>query len=405
MENEIEVRDKDERRLKKVKIGLMRSELFVHMSGIMMMGKTRIDDDLPTACTNGRDETYGRGFIRELRDDKQLAFVVIHEGYHKAYQHLSTWRKLFDKNPRLTNQACDYHINLKISDLDPDETVVAFPMKDGKKWGLIDERFRGLNSKQIFDILEQEEKDNPDEPTEGGEGFDEHDWEGAKNLSKEDKETLAREVDQAIRQGMMAQKKCGVGAGGIDRELEELTQPKVNWRDELREFVNSICCAKDQSSWRRVNRRFVSDGIYMPTLVGEKIGWVVVGQDTSGSMVEEIKLGVSEMQAILNEVHPERTDILYWDTAVAGHETYENVDVPDLRAVTKPKGGGGTDPTCMVPYMKDKSLKPDCIIIFTDGCINNWGTDWPAPVLWVVCGAYGKNIMAPVGKTIHIVEA
>jgi len=78
--------DKEERKLKKVKISLMRNPMFAMWSGLMMVGKTRIDDDCPTAATNGRDEIYGREFVKDLTE-KELAFVVLHECMHKIYRH------------------------------------------------------------------------------------------------------------------------------------------------------------------------------------------------------------------------------------------------------------------------------------------------------------------------------
>ena len=75
---QVEVKDKEERKLKKVKIALMRNPQFVWWSGIMMIGTTSVVDDIPTACTNGRDEAYGRKFI-DMLDEKELAFVVMHE--------------------------------------------------------------------------------------------------------------------------------------------------------------------------------------------------------------------------------------------------------------------------------------------------------------------------------------
>ena len=66
------VKDKEERRLSKVKISIMRNPKFALWSGLMTVGKTRIDDNVPTACTNGRDELYGREFVKRL-DDRELA--------------------------------------------------------------------------------------------------------------------------------------------------------------------------------------------------------------------------------------------------------------------------------------------------------------------------------------------
>ena len=58
--------DKELRKLKKVKIKLMGTPQFVMWQGIMMLGDTSISDAVPTACTDGRNEMYGRAFIKEL---------------------------------------------------------------------------------------------------------------------------------------------------------------------------------------------------------------------------------------------------------------------------------------------------------------------------------------------------
>jgi predicted metal-dependent peptidase len=402
----------EERKLQKAKISLMRSPKFALLSGILMVGKTTVSDTGATACTNGRDEIYSRSFIKDL-SDKELAFVVAHEAAHKMYRHLSVWRKLYNENAQLANAACDYVVNLMLKDADPDGSVIEFPtykrgpMK-GKPMGLIDERFRGMNTKQVFDILkkEQEESDNGNSGGDaGGEGgFDEHDWDGAKDMSEEEQRELERDIDQAIRQGIVASKKAGASNGNLDRELKDLMEPKVNWREVLREFVKSTCRAKDTSSWRRPNRRLIATDVYMPSLIGEKVGHLVVGVDTSGSVGrDELAEFLSEVKGIAEEVMPDRVDLLYWDTRVAAHEEYDDQSVANIVSSTKPRGGGGTSPSCVTTFLKEKHIQPECVIMLTDGYVgSDWGNDWPSPVLWAIVG--GNDAVAPIGKTIHIKE-
>ena len=401
--SEVVVKDKEERRLSKVKISIMRNPKFALWSGLMTVGKTSVVEDVPTACTNGRDEQYGREFIKKL-DDKELAFVVLHETLHKAYRHMTTWKRLHDEDHRLANLACDYVINLQLRDMDKDELLLAMPKRpDGKPLGAIDERFRGMNAKQVFDILKEEQGEGGGGGGGGdGEGFDEHDWEGAKALSEEEKKQLEKEVDQAIRQGIIAEQKVvGKGGGRMGRDLADLVEPKVDWREVLREFVKATCNAKDTSSWRRVNRRYLSSDIYMPSLIGERVGHLVIGIDTSGSVGNaELAEFLSEVQSIAKDVHPDKVDLIYWDGEVAGHEEYSASQVDSIIDSTKPAGGGGTDPTCVMEYMKEKAIKPEAIIMLTDGYIGNWGDEWNAPILWTIVG--NNRNYAPVGKTIHV---
>lgn len=418
----------EERKVQKAKITLMRDPRFALWSGILMVGRTSVVDNIPTACTNGRDEKYGRKFVAMLKET-ELNFVVLHENLHKAYRHLTTWRKLHDENHRLANAACDYVINLKLKDLDPSERIIAMPrwvdgMLKGKPMGLIDEKYRGLNAKQVFDLLKDEQKgkgggegegegDGSGEGSDGtgtsqgqgqGEGFDDHDWDGAKEMTEEEKKVLEREIDQAIRQGVMAhQKIAGTGGGDLDRDLLDLLEPKVDWREMLRDFVKATCSAKDTSSWRRVNRRFLSMGTYMPSLIGEKVGHLVIAVDTSGSVGQEELSGfLTEVRGIAEEVKPSQVDLIYWDSRVAAHEEYTESDVSNIINSTKPRGGGGTSPSCVSEYLKEKRIEPECIIVLTDGYVgNDWGRDWTAPVLWAILGG-DKDCVAGNGKTIHI---
>jgi predicted metal-dependent peptidase len=395
----VEAKDKDERKLKKVKIALMRNPKFVHLSGVMMVGKTKIEDNIPTAYTNGRDEGYGREMIKWM-SEKELGFVILHENLHKAYRHLYTWRKLYEIDKRLANMACDYVINLQLVDADPDEVHIAMPKKDGKLFGLLDKRFAGMDTKQVFDILRKEKKEGGDQGD--GEGFDEHGWDDAQELTEQEQKDLVKEIDRALRQGQIAASKVGKGTGGMDRAIGELLRPEVDWKSALRDFVTSTCSGRDTSSWRRPNRRFIGHDIYMPSLMSERVGRMVVGVDTSGSIGGRIlDRFLSEVKSLADEMKPEGVDLLYWDSEVSGHEVYDSVNLSGLLDSTKPKGGGGTRPSCVPSYMKDKQLKPECVVMLTDGEINgDWG-QYDVPVLWVVVGS---NNVSPVGKTVNVKE-
>jgi hypothetical protein len=56
-QEQVVVKDKEERRLSKTKIAIMRNPKFALWSGLMTVGKTRVVDSIfvPTANTNGRD--------------------------------------------------------------------------------------------------------------------------------------------------------------------------------------------------------------------------------------------------------------------------------------------------------------------------------------------------------------
>lgn len=406
------VLDPEVRKVQTAKVQLMREPQFALFSGIMMLGKTQVVDDIPTAATNGRDEFYGRDFIKSC-DEKELRFTVLHENGHKIMRHLTTYERLYEEDHKLANMACDYVLNLLLVRMDPQENFISPPRRNGKIFVCLDKRFAKMSEKQVFDILKQEKKDREKEggkPSEDGEGnpsdsggFDSHDWDSAKDMSDEDKEELERDVKRAVRQGQYAAKRAGFGSSAADALVGELLAPKIDWRAEMHDFVKSICSGRDTLTMRRHNRRYVWQDMFLPSLVSERVESIVVGADMSGSCVPYITPVLSEVQGIAEDVRPEKLHLFYWDTAVVSHEVYDEANMASLGQSTRPKGGGGTSPSCVVKYMKDKNIKPDCVIMLTDGEVgNDWGNDWGVPVLWVIVRR--KDISAPFGKTIHIEE-
>lgn len=380
----------EEQRLNRAVIAIMGNLRYVALAGVMMIGSRTVCDKTPTACTNGRDEKYGRAFIRTL-SDPELRFLVLHECYHKLYQHLTTWRHLYDLNAKLANCACDYVINIKLTDDNKDGFAV---MPEG---GLLDARFRDMDSARVYKMLEQEDDGEGKGQGEGETGLDDHDWEGAQDMTPDETKELAREVNEAIRQGALA---AGKLSNGADRLFEDLLQTKVDWREALREFIATTCQGNDYSTWRRPNRRFVSSGYYMPSGVSESVDELVIAADMSGSMTSALPRLFAEIKGICEHVKPKVVRLLYWDTEVCSDEKYMDGEVENIIKSTKPKGGGGTHVECVPEYMAANGIKPQAVIVLTDGYLGgSWGT-WSCPVLWCIVG--NKHAVPGVGKYVHV---
>jgi predicted metal-dependent peptidase len=378
-----------EQRVTKSHIAIMRSKQFCMFAGVLSVGKVNFTEDLPTAATNGRDVMYNPKFINTL-NDKELNFVVLHEALHKAFQHMHLWKKLWKESPMLANMAADYVVNYSIYEADDRNEITMMPSS-----ALFDKKYAGMTTKQVFDLLKKEAESNGGG---GKDGHDTHDWEGSESMSDEEVKETAKQIDQALRQGEIIRGKM---QGNKNRSVNELLEPKVNWREQLREFVNATCKNKDRTSWKRPHKRFIGHDIYMPSMIGEAIGQVVIGIDTSGSIGDkELSEFLTEVVSICDDVSPSSIELLYWDTHVAGHETYNQGDYKGLFQSTKPAGGGGTHVGCVNQYIKDKRIQPEAIIILTDGYVeDDFGGNWEYPTLWAITT---KHITSPHGKTIHI---
>jgi predicted metal-dependent peptidase len=93
-----------EQRLEKNVVKIFSNSKYAALSGVLLIGERSVDDTIPTACTNGRDERYGREMIDAL-SDAELRYVILHEVRHKLYRHLKTWKNLHDINHSLLRRS------------------------------------------------------------------------------------------------------------------------------------------------------------------------------------------------------------------------------------------------------------------------------------------------------------
>jgi predicted metal-dependent peptidase len=382
-------------RIKKAHIAIMQHKKFCAYSGVLACGKVIVDDSVPTAATDGWDVRYNPKFIEEhMKTDQQLRFLVLHEATHKAYRHMNVWKALHEENAMMANVAADYFVNGTLHDTDDGEGFIKMPDVGIKP----EPKYRGWSVKQIFDDIKQQQKDGQGQGD--GDGMDEHDWEGNEaNGDPAQEQAQANEIQRAIRQGEIMRKKMqGKGSGGEDGVFGDLLAPKVDWRKVLRDFITETCAGRDESSWRKPNRRFLADDVYMPSMVGTTMTELVIGFDTSGSIFggDEMTRFVSEIATIIEQIKPSKCRVIYWDTEVTGEQVFEDGQfaVQDLKI----KGGGGTDGSVLFDHLRKNNIKPDAIVQFTDGYVGSWGnTD--IPTMWAVTTA---GMSAPFGTTIHI---
>ena len=118
------------------------------------------DDTIATACTDGKVIRFNPDFLLSLNKHEQVGLCV-HEVMHVYSKH---HLRRGNRNPTLWNVAADYFINQVIVDAiqmeqlhrgktGPRASCMALP--DG---ALIDDRFRGMSTEQIYDVLVEDEE-------------------------------------------------------------------------------------------------------------------------------------------------------------------------------------------------------------------------------------------------------
>lgn len=396
-----------------------------YLAQLLMLGERRVTDNdpsTPTAKTDGLNEWYDRAFVDSLTDAK-LRFLVLHENFHKMYKHLTTWAWMFKEDPENAAIACDYVINNKLVAENTDGFAVM------PEQGLYDPQYNGMDAARIYHLLRQRAQPQPQQPEPGqhgqperkpkqpkppqpgaqplpprpgqelpGTGFDKHDWQAAQEIGDEQKKDIERQIDAAIRAGILIAGKTG---GGVDRDIAEMMKPKIDWRDVLRDFLCDNFAGDDLSTWARPERRFIGMGAYLPSSYSETMGELVIAVDTSGSIGQtELSKFLGEVGGICSTIHPQKVRLLYWDTKVRRDETYERDEQENLAKSTKPAGGGGTDVECVTKYMSEFGITPQAVVVLTDGYLGGGWGNWTCPVLWGIVD--NKSCRPPMGKYVHI---
>ena len=101
---------------------------------------------------------------------------------------------------------------------------------------------------------------------------------------------------------------------------------------------------------------------------------------------------------ICEQCEPDEVRVLWWGSKVVGDQTLTG-SYSNLREVLKPIGGGGTCVSEVATYIYSERIDADCIIVFTDGYVENqvkW--DINIPTLWVI--TENESFTPPFGRVV-----
>ena len=358
------------------------------------------DEWCGTAATDGRNFYYNSEFVNKL-PQKQVEFLVGHEVLHVVYDHMGRRQ---DRDAQLYNVAADYCVNADLIDSKIGEKITSVPI-------LYDRKYAGMSSEEVYDLLyENAEKinvndlikqmldehlDDGDDDSEEGEGQGEGGRPG--KMTAEEKKALRDEIREAVLQAAEA-----AGAGncpaGVKRMIKQLTNPQLNWRELIRQQVQSL--VKADFTWARMNRKGQHlDAILPGSNFAETID-VSVAIDASGSMSGEMLRDIlSEVKGIMEAFDDFKLDVWTFDTEVYGYEKYTPDNLDDIDSYDL-QGGGGTMFECNWEFMRENELTPKLFIMFTDGYPGNgWGDESYVDTLFVIHGT--TSIEAPFGITAY----
>ena len=395
----------EEQRIKKGHIALMKHPETALWGGVMMMGSTEVVDEAITAYTDGINKKYGRAFLQTICPTQaEVNGLILHENLHIGLRHHLHGADMFREDGDKANKAADYVVNDMITEISKKyPELVQLP-----RGGLYDPQYHNMSMREIYKLLKSKKGGGggggkPDKEGEKGSGsgggeyeFDKHDF--GKPMTQEEAKEMDGKIDRAIREGALLAGRLGID---LPRSISDMLNPVIDWKKELAEFVTSSCKGKDEYTWRKFNRRLISNDIYLPTVENETIGEVVVAIDTSGSIgQEQLNAFASELVSICEAVSPDAVRVLWWDTKVHGEQLFtDNYD--QIGSMLKPLGGGGTRVSSVAEYINKKKINAECVLVFTDGYLESdvvWNIS--APTLWMV--TENRNWTPPTGKKVFM---
>ena len=364
------------------------------------------DDWCPTAATDGKHLFYNTQFFNAL-SNKEIEFVIAHEILHCVFDHII---RREDRDPHIYNIACDYIVN---------NTLVRDKIGDPVKMIPIyqDWKYDGWQSEAVYDDIYEKAKENGKKFLEQmGQLLDEHiDWEkkpgqgkGGKGQKRPHytKEEMKKIRDQVKENMISAAQSAGAGnvPAEIERMIKELTEPKMNWREILRQQIQAT--VKNDYTFSRPSRKGWHTGVVLPGMNFDQQIDCAIAFDMSGSIGnDQAKDFLSEVKGIMDEFKEYNVKLWCFDTAVYNEKDYSSTDGEDFSDY-QPVGGGGTEFMCNWEYMKEHDIQPKKLIMFTDGYpFGSWGEEDYCETVFVIHGHHDRNFTAPFGVTAHYEDA
>ena len=343
------------------------------------------DKSIPTGATDGKHLFYNVKWLEKQREAERVGFVA-HEVMHVALLHML---RRNGRDGQRWNIAADYVINNTLI-----KENFVLPHTE-----LINPDYDNMSTDEVYNLLPKDIGQtgilgvllqSGEDPGGCGGVLDHPDISSAGAASG----ALEAEMQVAIQQAAEAAKACGKLSANIESLVNEVLSPKVDWKSILARFLRAN--NKSDFTWLKPNRRFIAQGLYLPSLYNPCLDEIAVVTDSSGSVSdEELTQFLSETTSILHELNPTAVHFIQCDSEVKDYKVYTREDLP---LKVNYKGRGGTAFAPAIEYANKHCPHISALVYLTDLESNDFGSQPDYPVLWVT--TYSEE--APYGEIIKM---
>jgi len=362
------------------------------------------DPGQPTAATDGRAIYFNEDFVSNLTFEETI-FLLAHEVLHVALGH---HLRRGGRDLKAWNAAADFVINLLLQD-------AGFPLITG---ALYNPLYAGWSTEQVYRAIVEQAQEAFDLNSQANANgspvpsLDDYIPEGAGGLVVDMKGDDGQDLSQAecsreegalsvalkhaLRMDAMIRGDESLAAA-FSRAVQPRS-PAFDPRAELAAFLTATL-GRDDYSWSRPNPRYLTTGVYLPSLSrGLALVDVIIAIDTSASITPRLlSFMAGACEDILGAYPQSVLQVVYCDSAVRSTEEITLYDCPVT--LSKAQGGRGTRFTPIFKWVEEKGYHPTFLLYMTD-LEGDSPSDPGYPVVWLAIDA--RHSSPPFGHRIDI---
>lgn len=346
---------------------------------------------IPTAATDGKTIWYNPNFLSDLELGERN-FILMHEVFHVLLRH--GVRNADGKRDKdIWNIACDIIVNDMLIKLQPYMGMANIPFRKPSVGTFA--RISGDETAENLYAKIKADNENKNKFTRklkirwGYAGNSSYERDAKMVDIPSDLRTFELPMDEAdindqlLREMIRtaAQKNRGtMGSCYIPAEIYALTESKkLDWRKLFKDFLSQEI--GDDASYTTPERKYLHMDMILPghSLTDETVEEIWAFVDSSGSVGhEEMAQFLTQLYRICREFKC-IMNICYWDTAVT--DVYRKIRREDDILKCIPHHSGGTDINCVYQWIHENKVKPDVMLILTDGYFGQLRTPTFSPRL------------------------
>ena len=358
------------------------------------------NDAISTARTNGRMIEYNGKFLSKMKPG-QRNFVIMHEIFHVLLFHCE---RNNERRPDIWNMAADLVVNNMLLRLNyymhnagiefekPADGVFGYITNSDTVENLYakfleeNKGIRGLTKKIKITISQWGYKQTlqitaPDDiilinisEADGGagDGSDEDKNRREKGKSRNDTDNLLAEIGLSkqalldIIRESASKNRSDMGSYYVPKQiLGPVETKKIKWDVLFRDFL--IEEVNEETSYATPERKYIHMDLIIPGYgtQEEKLEEVWAFIDSSGSIrSNEMSQFLTQLYRISKEFQC-IFNICYWDTRVT--DVYKKITKEKDIWNSISRHSGGTDINCVYQWISENKIKPDVMLILTDG--------------------------------------